>query len=391
MNYLILGGGIAGTTLAEELRKGDGEASITILERETHPLYSKVLLMNYVKGKVSRDKLFLKKLEWYSENRIELALGVEAREIDCKNQFVLASDGREYPYDKLIIATGMQPRLAGENIRGIAYFRNLDDAEELKELIAQTLASDYFDKNCVVVGGGFISTEFIDIFNHFNLPTSVCVRSEGFWSKVLSTESQLILQNHLENAGVKIFSKSNIEFNEMNGYLDSVNVSKGVKVSAQIAGMGIGLVAENEIFTKAGINCKIGVVVDEYMQSETENVYAIGDIAEYNDIALGRKMVSGNWLGALMQARSVAKTLLGEATAYNLVTAYTTDLLGKAVVFIGDVSKEHADDVVQLNASKKDIIEVFQRDNKTVGAVMIGDVSRRQEITDAIINKKLYS
>ena len=88
MKYLIIGGGVAGTTCAEELRKRDSQAEITILSEEHHPLYSRVLLPHYIKGKIPRERVFLKRDTWYGEQNIEWMPGVSAQHLDPKNKFV---------------------------------------------------------------------------------------------------------------------------------------------------------------------------------------------------------------------------------------------------------------------------------------------------------------
>src|SRR6188474_1489970 len=103
MRVVIVGGGIAGTTAAEELRKLAPAAEITIVSEERHPVYSRVLLPHYLKGKVPRERVFLKKEEWYAEQKIEWLVGTRVDACDPKNAFVTLSDGRELPYDKLLI------------------------------------------------------------------------------------------------------------------------------------------------------------------------------------------------------------------------------------------------------------------------------------------------
>ena len=137
MRYLILGGGIAGTSAAEELRKRDAAAEIAIVSEEQHPVYSRVLLPHYVKGKIPRERVFLKKETWYGEQNIEWLTGVRATNIDVKNQSVALSDGRELPYDKLLIATGGEIRTLPFERRGVAYLRTIDDTDHLLQLLGE--------------------------------------------------------------------------------------------------------------------------------------------------------------------------------------------------------------------------------------------------------------
>jgi len=190
MQYLIIGGGIAGTTSAQELRKLSSDAEITIIEQSPHRLYSKVILARYVTDELDRERLFLKPEKWYVDNRIELLTDTRVELIDLKNKFIVTSDKRELPYDKLLITTGQEPRLIDEDIKGIVYFRSLEDAENLKALIGEMKTRPIDEQRMIIVGGSFISMEFLHICQKLEISATVILRSDGFWSKVLSPESK---------------------------------------------------------------------------------------------------------------------------------------------------------------------------------------------------------
>ncbi|MCH8049335.1 FAD-dependent oxidoreductase [Patescibacteria group bacterium] len=135
--FLIIGGGIAGTTAAEEIRKQDPKSEITIIEQEQHPCYSRVLLPHYITGKVIRDRVFIKKPDWYKEQKIELQAGVRAVEIDVENMHVRTSQERELPYDKLLITSGGELNLIPDDKRGLSYLRTIDDADHLLQLLGE--------------------------------------------------------------------------------------------------------------------------------------------------------------------------------------------------------------------------------------------------------------
>lgn len=390
MKYIIIGGGIAGTTAAEELRKRDGEAQITIVEAEQHRLYSRVLLPHYIEGRVERDRVFLKKPEWYDEKNIELMLGVRVQKIDLKNKFVLTSQQRELPFDKLLITTGGDLNLISEDLRGVAYLRTLDDADHVVQLLNEVKAMPKEDRAAVVFGGGFISLEFLNIFAKHAIPATLVMRSGGFWSKILSVQSQEVMRRHVESQGVRVFTNKEIEL-QGEAELGGVKLKSGEVLPAKILGIGIGIKADRALFKDAGIEHARGVIANSCLETPQENVYTAGDVAEFDDVVINRRVNLGNWMNAIMQGRAVAKTMSGEPTEFNLVSSYATDFLEKDAVFVGDVSREHADEVVQLVADKENAIELFERGGRTVGAVLIGDVTKRQEITNAIKAKEKYA
>jgi NAD(P)H-nitrite reductase large subunit len=380
--YLIIGGGIAGTTAAEEIRKIDKDAEIIIIEQESHRLYSRVLLPHYIEGKVDREKVFLKKLDWYDERNIELFTGVRVENIDVKNGFVLTSEKRELPFDKLLLTTGGGLQLIDQDLRGVSYLRSLDDADHLRELLAEIQIESNQAKDAIVLGGGFISLEYINIFAKFKLKTTVVQRS-GFWSRVLSQESREVLVAHLKNHDIDIVQDS-IQGLVGEKELSGVKLASGKELSAGILGVGIGNKLDQSILMNAGIMVDGGILADVFLKTNIENVYTAGDVAQFQDSLCGRQIQHGNFMNAIMQARVVAKTMTGKATKFELVSSYGTDVLGMHVVFIGDTSREHATEVVQVESEPGSALEIFNRDGKTVGAAIIGDVKKRQEITNAI-------
>jgi len=116
MHYVIIGGGIAGTTAAEELRKLDPDSDISLISEEFHALYSRVLLPHYIKGKIPRERVFLKKESWYQEQKIEWITGETIVHVDTKNKHVEFAGGGEMPYDKLLIASGSEVKLMDQDI-----------------------------------------------------------------------------------------------------------------------------------------------------------------------------------------------------------------------------------------------------------------------------------
>lgn len=134
--YVIIGAGIAGTSAAEEIRKRDHEGDIILIGEEEHALYSRVLLPHYIKGKISREKCFLKREAWYDEQKIEYLRGERVESLDTVHRHVvLKIAGRELPYDKLLITTGGEPRFINGDVRGVSYLQTIDDADHLLSLI----------------------------------------------------------------------------------------------------------------------------------------------------------------------------------------------------------------------------------------------------------------
>lgn len=383
-NIIILGGGIAGTTAAEELRKRQPEVHITIIEQEQHPCYSRVLLPHYVKGKVTRDKVFLRTAEWYVQQRIELMSGVRVVEIDLENRFVRTSEERELPFDQLLLTVGGEVTLLADDLRGVAYLHSVDDADHVLELLSELKTQPTEKRQAVVYGGGFIALEFINIFRHHGIAFSVVMRGPGFWSKILSAHSQSVLARRAMVEGVKIVTGEPMPTLMGEDELRTVRLSTGEELPARMLGVGIGLHLDRSILEEAKVPLNAGILADETLKTIRSDVYTAGDAAEFMDVTVGRHVIYGNWMNAQMQGRAVAATMSGEPKAFTLTSSYATNLLGMHVVFIGDVDRTAASEVRQVVAEAEVSQEWFIREGKLVGAVLIGDVKARAELTKRI-------
>lgn len=393
-NILIIGGGISGTTAAEEIRARDKECSIIILEAEVHPCYSRVLLPHYVKGKVGREKVFLKQPQWYYDHKIEIMLGVRAEEIDLKNKFVRTSEQRELPFDQLLVTTGTEIDLLHDDRRGVSYLSTIDDADALVALIGELKTRPVEEQKAFIYGGGFIALEYANMFAHHGIPFGIAMRGPGFWSRLLSKESQQVLADHAKKNNIPLyFDEPNIELlgdEELMG----VKLKSGETIPCGILGIGIGARANEKVVMDAGIPTNNGILANEYLETSVEHVYTAGDAAEFDDQTVGRRIRYGNWMNALMQGRAVGKTMAGERTKFSMASSYSTNFLGLQIVFIGDTSREHADEILvvpppfkgggQEGVSGPAAEEHFIRGGKLVGAVLIGDVAHRAALTKNI-------
>ncbi len=387
MQYLIIGGGVAGTTAAEELRKRDASAQITILSEEHHPLYSRVLLPHYMKNKIPRERVFLKRETWYMDQQIDWQPGVIATHVDVSNKFVGGSDGREYTYDKLLIATGGEVRSIDEDLRGVCYFRTLDDADHILQLTTEWRGH----ARGAIYGGGFIACEYLNFFAQFGIPTILVHRGAHFWTQNFLPEAGELLAKHLLEKGIELHPNSTLVKLTGDKQLEGFVTNTG-EHHANILGIGIGIESDFSWLREAGIEVGRGVKANEYLETNVPDVYTAGDIAEFYDPIVGRELQIGNWMNAMTQGRTVAKSMTGERTEFRLVSSYATNALGLEIIFVGDVDKSAADKIELVGSLEAGgITQVFEREGKVVGSVIIGRNTDRAPITKAIQEKQPFS
>ncbi len=385
MRHVIIGGGIAGTTAAEELRKLDTGAEIVLVSEEFHPLYSRVLLTPYLIGKVSRERVFIKKERWYSEKNIEWIPGVSVTELNATHQFVALSNGRELPFDNVLIATGGNARVLSEDLRGVSYLRTLDDADHLAQLMQEQGSK----ATGVIFGGGFIACEYLNIFAHFSIQTTIAFRGSYFWSKVLQPELGNFINTHLTNQGVLVVPEAAFIKTLGEKECTGLETSKGI-ISCSILGVGIGLELEDAWMKRAGLKMNAGIDCDEYLQTTLPNVFVAGDVAHVFDVHSEKHVTVGNWMNAHMQGLVAAKNMAGEKTVFSLVSSYAINVLGMETIFIGNVAREHADEVHVVGSGQKDGIgQLHTNQGRMIGAVLLNRNTDRPKLTKMIQEKAL--
>lgn len=411
---VIVGGGIAGTTAAEVLRAARPDVEITIVASEHGPLYSRVLLPHYVKGKIPRTKCFLRPLAWYEANGIRLIDGTRAVALDVERRSLTLESGSELRYDALVLATSGRARTFPEPLRGVSYLRTLADADHLRELLGEVEALSPDARLAAIVGGSFIAVEFINIFAERGIAADLFLLDPQFFGTTLDPESFALLRDRVEAANIRVHPSTPVQSlrqrapalsrtsdvgtgvtSPMDAYVGAfagLATVAGEVHHAAILGVGMGLVSDLAWLRTAGIATNTGIITNEYLETNIPGVYACGDVAEFDDVLVGRRVQVGNWLNAQTHGRAVGKTIAGQRTRVALVSSYATNVCGLDVVFVGDTAR-HAADAVIARGGQADggVVQLFLRDERIVGATLVNRNTLRAPITDAIRSRRMVA
>jgi nitrite reductase (NADH) large subunit len=384
--YLIIGGGVAGTTAAEVLRQNDKDESIAIVSDEPHLFYSRLMLSkpNFFLGKIPFNNIWLRKKEWYGENNIGLMEGEIAVKLDSKNKIVELKSGKILKYEKLLLATGGEARpwpLPGADKKGVCYVRDLSQAKELMENVKTA-------KQAIAVGSGFISFEMCEMMRLAELSVTLVMREPYYWHPLLDEESAKMIENGLQKGGVKILRESEVSEILGDERISGVVLKDGTKIECQLALVGIGLVCYLDWIKEAGIEINKGILTDEYLETNVSDVYAAGDVAEFNDLVLGEKVQLGNWVNAQMQGRTAALNMMGKKTPFRFVSFYTSTGFGINIAMSGDVRVKLEYKIIkrgspEINSLARIIVDA---NDEIIGATFI---NRTQDMS--VINKLIES
>jgi NAD(P)H-nitrite reductase large subunit len=397
--YLIIGGGVAGTTAAETIRNADKEGSIAIISDEPR-MYSRIMLSkpNFFLGKIPFESVWLKTEEWYTENKIDFIGDSLATKLDIQNKTFELKDGRVLQYEKLLLATGGESRkwpIAGADKDGICYLRDLKEGQNLMEKIKTA-------RQAIAVGSGFVSFEMCEMMRLAGLEVTLVMREPYFWYPLLDEESAKIIENGLEKGGVKILREAEVSEIIGNSQISGVILKNGEKIDCQLALIGIGLVCNLDWVRNAGVEINRGILANEFLETNVPDIYTAGDVAEFNDLVLGERVQLGNWVNAQMQGRTVANNMLASFNEnhspstendlmkkpFKMVSFYTAIGFGLNIAMSGDVRTKPEYKIIkrgspEINSFARIIVDT---NDEIIGATLI---NRTSDMT--YINKLIES
>ncbi len=314
MRVVIIGNGIAGVTAARHIRKRDSKAEITIISGETDFFFSRTALMYVFMGHMKFEHTKPYEDWFWEKNRIQLKKAW-VEQVDTEHKTLIFSGGDQLNYDKLILATGSRTKTynwPGQELKGVQGLYSKQDLELLEQNAQQTTTA-------VIVGGGLIGVELAEMLHSRGIAVHVLIREGHFWGNVLPKEEANLIARHLQQHGIKLHFNTElkeIHANEM-GSVASVLCSDGKTIEAQLVGLTTGVTPNIEFLKASAIECGIGVLVNEFMETNIPDVYAIGDCAEFVEAPKGRKKIEQVWYTGRMMGESLAATICGEPTSYN--------------------------------------------------------------------------
>jgi nitrite reductase (NADH) large subunit len=307
---LIIGNGVAGISVARELRSRDGNIEIRVLSRESYGYYSRIRLPEVFGGALlAAELLALYKPSWYSDRRIEVSLAREAVSIDRAARRVMLATGEELGYDALVLALGsdpVRPPVPGAFLPGVFTVREYDDAERVR---ASVLAHP---ESAAVVGGGLLGLEAARQLQQFGVArVGVLEMAPRLLPRQLDSGGAALLEGMLSGLGIGIATGAKLEAFEGSDRLERIAYAAGGEECALEAGtavVSVGVRPRLGLAKAAGIATERGIVVDGFLRTSDPSIYAVGDCAEFGGA------VPGNIPAALEQATRCAAALLGDET-----------------------------------------------------------------------------
>jgi NAD(P)H-nitrite reductase large subunit len=387
-SYVIIGDGIAGSSAAETIREDAPDADVTVVTDEGEALYNRILIKEFAKGKLPEAPISIHQDDWYEERDITLQLDTHVTAIDADAHELHTHTGETISYDKLLIATGGTPTqlpVPGSDAAGIHHFWTFEDARAIHN------HAESADTG-VVVGAGLLGIDLAAISGAQEIDAHYLMRGECWWRYALSKEGGEIIHDALRERNVTPVFDSGVDRFETDsdGHVTAAVDPNGDTYDADFVGVAIGLDFNVEYLRDAGLEMDDGIVVDEYMRTNLDDIYAAGDITRYYDVLLGEHAQNGSWGSAKQQGMIAGATMVGESEGrveagfeeFRWVSSYSITHFDFPFLSFGHPTI--GDDHAERKYSDTEWRRIAFKNGKIVGGVLIGDLAPQSKYKQLI-------
>lgn len=315
-HVVIVGNGIAGVTAARHIRK-NSDKKITVISAENEHFFSRTALMYVYMGHMRFKDLKPYEDHFWSKNRIDLKQAY-VKKVDTANKTLLLAEGDTMTYDTLILATGSVPATYGWKGLELQGVQGLVSKQDL-ELLEKNAPNNEVCPKAVIVGGGLIGVELAEMLHTRKIEVTMLVREKGFWSSVLPQADAQMISEHIKSHYINLLHEEELDeiLGDAQGNVRAIRTKSGKEISCNLLGITTGVKPKIDFLEESGIATDKGILVNRLLQTNVEQVYAIGDCAQQHEAIGLRKPVEAVWYTGRMMGETVAQTICGTPFEYN--------------------------------------------------------------------------
>ncbi len=330
--FVIVGAGLAGARTAEALRSEGFDGRVVLLGAESQRPYNRPpLSKEYLRGEAEPGSVFVHEEGFYGAHGIELRLERTATVLDTTTRTLALDDGDRLRYDRLLLATGAEPRrldVPGADLDGVHYLRSMADADALRDAFGQ-------GGRLVVIGAGWIGCEIAASAREAGMDVTVVAPDRLPLAKILGDEVGTVYRDLHAEHGVTWRLGEKVAALEGDGRVERVRTAAGDTIDCDLVVAGIGVTPRVALAEQAGIAVDNGVLVDQHLQASVPGVYAAGDIANaLHPFYEGRVRVE-HWATALNQGPVAAQGMLGQPAVFDKLPFFYSDQYDTGMEYSG--------------------------------------------------------
>ncbi|WJJ95206.1 nitrate reductase [Algibacter luteus] len=388
---IIAGAGAAAFRFVQNYREQNETDEIHVFSKEPNLFYNRVLLPEYVTEELSWDELLKIKAKELKKLNIQLHPETYLTKVDKTHKTVTDNTGDTHQFDKLILATGSRafvPKDVQIDLPGRFTMRNKSDADSFKAYLEATNLPPE-EQHVVIVGGGLLGLELAAAMKHKNAKITIVQRGSRLMERQLDLVSSKLLALDVQERGIQIYFDNEVSTvfdDEDTGELN-ITLKSGKFITANAIVYAIGTIPNVEIARENGISCRRGVIVNQHLQSSHPDIFAIGEIAEYN-----------NQLFGITSAAEEQANILANYIAGDISCAYNGSVLMNILKFndlnlcsIGEINVPENDDsfeeIIFTDIKKRYYKKCIVKDDLLIGAVLMGDKNEFAEFKTMIESK----
>lgn len=387
---VIIGNGVSGITCARNIRKVCN-APITVISAETDYHYSRTALMYIYMGHMRFSDTKPYEDSFWKKNRIDL-LNRYVNHIDTTNKLLTFSNGETLAYDILILALGSKPNKfgwPGQDLKGVQGLYSYQDLQLMEENTKQV-------KHAVVVGGGLIGVEMVEMLKSRNIPVSFLVRERNFWNIVLPSEESLLIEKHINEHHVDLRLDTELKeiLSDENGKVKAIITSKGEEISCDFVGLTVGVGPNIDFIKASSIKTDKGILVNEYFETNIPDVYAIGDCAQFINPPAGRRPIEQVWYTGRMHGETLGLAIAScQKIAYNpghwFNSAKFFDIEYQTYGNVPSKLPENMDSFYWQHQKENICLRlVFEKDSRLFVGLNVFGIRMRHVVVDSWLNVK---
>lgn len=365
---VVVGNGMAGMACVEQILKYPPRFAITVFGDEPYVNYNRILLSSVLAGEKAIDDVTIHPIEWYREHGIALRLGVRIVDVEPRRKVVVGDDGSETPYDTLLLATGSRawlPPIDGLDKRGVFVFRTLDDTRQLLERARPGVKA-------TVIGGGLLGLEAARGLQVQGCDVTVVHLSPTLMERQLDPTGGQYLQRKIEALGVRVLAGRTTSAITGNGLVAGVAFADGGAIESDLVVVAAGIRPNAELGRRAGLRVERGIVVNDYMETSSPDIFAVGECVEHRGTCYG--LVAP----LFEQGKVLAATMTGNRgpTYTGTVPAAKLKIMGVDVFSAGDWAEDAGAEPIRYEDAAAGIYrKVVLRDGRLAGVILVGDAS----------------
>ena len=312
MHIAIIGNGISGITAARFIRKLS-DHQITVISAEGKYFYSRTALMYIYMGHMKQKDTQPYENWFWEKNRIDLVYD-RVNTIETETKTLQMSSGSPIKYDKLIIASGSTPNKFGwpgqdlDGVGGLYTLQDLDNMEKYSKGL----------KRAVIVGGGLIGIEMAEMFHSRHIPVTFLVREKSYWDGILPLKESEMINRHIKESHIDLRLETELKeiLPDENGKVKAITTNLGETIECGFVGLTAGVRPNIDFVKESGIEIGRGILVNEYLETNIKDVYAIGDCAQLREPQAGRRPIEAIWYTGKMMGETLAYNICKKPIAY---------------------------------------------------------------------------